>query len=85
MDKNIYIDFMYVHKDYQRQGIAETLLLAIEDKAGNAGTTTITSDISKTARPFFERKGYKVIKEQINIRQGIEIINYKMSKDIKTE
>lgn len=85
LDKNIYIDFMYVHKDYQRQGIAETLLLAIEDKAGNAGTSTITSDISKTARPFFERKGYKVIKEQINIRQGIEIINYKMSKDIKTE
>lgn len=27
-----YLDFMYVHKDCQRMGVAETLLKAIEQK-----------------------------------------------------
>ena len=78
-----YLDFMYVHKDCQRMGVAETLLKAIEQKALEMGCTVITSDVSKTARPFFERKGYTVLAEQVNQRQGVELINYKMKKDLK--
>ena len=78
-----YPDFMYVHKDCQRMGVAETLLKAIEQKALEMGCTVITSDVSKTARPFFERKGYTVLAEQVNQRQGVELINYKMKKDLK--
>lgn len=77
-----YLDFMYVHKDCQRMGVAETLLAAIEQKAVEMGTRAITSDISKTARPFFEKKGYEVVAEQVNRRQGLELINYKMSKQL---
>jgi putative acetyltransferase len=79
---NNYLDFMYVHKDYQRQGIAALLLTTLEATAKQAGTTTLTSDISKTARPFFEKNGYIVIAEQVNVRQGLEIINYKMKKNL---
>lgn len=78
-----YLDFMYVHKDCQRMGVAKTLLKAIEQKALEMGCTVITSDVSKTARPFFERKGYTVLAEQVNQRQGVELINYKMKKDLK--
>lgn len=77
-----YLDFMYVHKDYQRMSVAETLLTAIETKAVALGATVITSDVSKTARPFFERKGYTVLAEQVNHRQGLELVNYKMKKDL---
>lgn len=77
-----YLDFMYVHKNYQRQGIAETLLSALEARAMQQGATAITSDISKTARPFFEKKGYEVITEQQNIRGDIVLINYKMRKEL---
>lgn len=75
-----YLDFMYVHKDCQRMGIAETLLGAIEKKALEMGATIITSDVSKTARPFFEKKGYEVLAEQVNHRQGLELVNFKMKK-----
>ncbi|MCO6147134.1 GNAT family N-acetyltransferase [Flavobacterium sp. NRK1] len=77
-----YLDFMYVHKNYQRQGIAQLLLNAIEDEAKKLNTKIITSDISKTARPFFEKKGYKVIKEQENIRGNVMLVNYKMMKEL---
>jgi putative acetyltransferase len=77
-----YLDFMYVHKDYQRQGIAEILLNALEAEAIRRNTKEITSDISKTARPFFEKKGYLVVKEQENPRGDIILINYKMKKEL---
>ena len=75
-----YLDFMYVHKDFQRRGIADLLLTTIENEAVKQGASEITSDVSKTARPFFERKGYIVLKEQENLRDGIILVNYKMNK-----
>lgn len=77
-----YLDFMYVHKDHQRQGIAETLLNALEAEAMQQGSAVVTSDISKTARPFFEKKRYEVITEQKNVRGDIVLINYKMRKEL---
>jgi putative acetyltransferase len=77
-----YLDFMYVHKEYQRQGIADALLSALEAEAIRQKTTVITSDISKTARPFFEKKGYVVVVEQQNPRGDVVLINYKMKKEL---
>lgn len=77
---NNYIDLLFVHKDYQRQGIADKLYVEIEKEAIKQKGTFLSADVSKTARPFFEKKGFITIKEQTNIRQGVEIINYKMTK-----
>lgn len=80
---NNYIDFFYVHKDFQRQGIAEQLLARIENLAIEHNTPVISSDISITARPFFEKKGYRVLKRQENQRGNLILINYKMEKNLK--
>ncbi|MCP2026979.1 putative acetyltransferase [Flavobacterium sp. HSC-32F16] len=77
-----YIDFFYIHKDFQRQGIADKLLKALELEAVNQHSKIISSDISITARPFFEKKGFIAKKEQKNIRLCIELINYKMEKEL---
>ena len=77
---NDYIDLLFVHKDYQRQGIADKLYVEIEKEAIKQKATFLSADVSKTARPFFEKKGFLTLKEQTNIRQGVEIINYKMTK-----
>ena len=77
-----YIDFFYIHKDFQRQGIADKLLTELELEAKNHNSKIITSDISITAKPFFEKKGYIVKAEQKNIRLGVELINYKMEKHL---
>lgn len=77
-----YIDVLYVHKDFQRQGIAQQLYNALETEATTHKNTILTADVSKTAKPFFEANGFKVIAEQIQIRTEVEIPNYNMRKDL---
>jgi putative acetyltransferase len=77
-----YLDLLYVHKDYQRQGIANKLYAEIEKTAIKKKAKVLRSDVSKTATPFFEKQGFKAIETQVNIRQGVAIINYKMVKPL---
>lgn len=78
-----YIDLFYVHKDHLRQGIARKLFAEIEKSAKQQGHIELMSDVSKTARPFFERMGFIVKTEQIVEIKGVEMTNYKMSKAIE--
>lgn len=82
LDKGNYIDFLFVHKDYQRKGIANRLYKEIENEARRQQKTILTSDVSKTARPFFEKNEFKVVREQIVDKKGVKLINYKMAKTI---
>ncbi|WP_343588349.1 GNAT family N-acetyltransferase [Flavobacterium sp.] len=77
-----YIDFFYINKDFQRQGIADKILNELEMEAKKHNSTIITSDISITAKPFFEKEGFVVKAEQKNIRLGVELINFKMEKEL---
>ncbi|KAF2334287.1 GNAT family N-acetyltransferase [Flavobacterium daemonense] len=77
-----YIDFFFIHKDFQRQGIANKIFAELELEAKKHHSKIITSDVSITAKPFFEKKGFVVKAEQKNIVQDVEIINYKMEKEL---
>ncbi len=77
IDHTGYLDHLYIHADYQRKGIATEICNQLEQAVlGN-----ITTHASITARPFFEKRGYKVIKEQQVERQGIFLTNYVMIKE----
>lgn len=81
LQDNDYLDFLYVHKDFQRQGIADKLYNEIEIEAIKRGTTILNSNVSITAKAFFEKKGFITKFEQKNIIKGIEIINFRMIKN----
>lgn len=72
-----YLDRLYVHKDYQRKKIATTLCDRLEK---GVEVSRITTHASITARPFFEKRGYVVVKEQQVERKGILLTNYVMEK-----
>lgn len=76
IDRTGYLDRLYVHKFYQRQGIAS----AICDKLESSCECNITTHASITARPFFENRGYRIEKEQYVERHGIFLKNYIMVK-----
>lgn len=82
LEHNDYVDFLYVHKDYQRQGIADRLYSEIEKEAIRRKSTVLNSDVSETARGFFEKKGFKTITPQTRILQDVALINYKMTKTL---
>ncbi len=71
-------DRLYVHKDYQNRGIATALCDELEQKVAG---DNITVHASITAKPFFLSRGYRVVKEQQVIRQGISLTNFVMEKD----
>lgn len=72
-----YLDRLYVHKDHQHQGIATFLCDRLE-QAVAAERLTVAASI--TARPFFEKRGYRVLQEQQVERHGIILTNYRMEK-----
>ncbi len=80
IDKTGYLDRLYIHKDYQRKGIAAALCDRLE-QANNI--TKIITHASITAKGFFEKRGYSVINQQQVKREGIILINYVMEKNIK--
>lgn len=76
IDKTGYLDRLYVHANYQGKGIAS----AVCDRFEQAVQGNIVTHASITARPFFEKRGYKVIKEQQVERHGIFLTNFVMEK-----
>ena len=47
-----YFDRLYVHKDFQRKGIASTLIKKIEEQAMIAGIQEVHTEVSITAKPL---------------------------------
>ncbi len=77
MDETGYLDRLYVHKDYQRRGVAAAICDALEQRTKAAEFTT---HASITARPFFEKRGYTVAREQQVERRGVWLTNFVMKK-----
>lgn len=72
-----YLDRLYVHKDYQRRGVASALCDRLEAAAEGGRVYT---HASITARPFFEKRGYCVQKQQQVERRGELLTNFVMEK-----
>ena len=77
IDKDGYLDRLYVHADYQRKGIATAICKQLEQ----AVEGKITTHASITAKPFFEKRGYRVVRKQEVERWGIFLTNFVMEKD----
>ena len=77
MDETGYLDRLYVHKDYQGQGIASAICDELERFA--AGKTFATH-ASITAKLFFQHRGYHVVRKQEVIRHGVALTNFVMEK-----
>ena len=77
-----YLHSMFVHKDFQGKGIAIMLLNEIEQYAITNGIMRITSEVSLTARPFFEKRGYIVEEEQKSKANQLSLTNFWMAKQM---
>lgn len=80
--KDNYLDMLFVHKDYQRLGIAKQLYYNIEQKMLEEGHRVLTVHASKTALPFFEAVGCIVVMEKTWPLKNVMITNYIMEKEI---
>lgn len=72
---------LFVHKDFCHQGIATSLYKYLEAYARERGAKRLTSEVSITAKPFFEKQGFQVDEEQKRKANQMRLTNYKMSKN----
>lgn len=77
MDGSGYLDRLYVHRDFQRRGVATTLCDTLE---AATAAETFTTHASRTARPFFECRGWRVIRERTVFRRSVALNNFVMEK-----
>lgn len=77
IDPTGYLDRLYVHRDFQRQGIASALCDALE---AAVPARPVVTHASLTARPFFEARGYRVVRRQEVMRAGVLLANFVMEK-----
>lgn len=82
IDSTGYLDRLYVHKNHQGKKVASNLINALENYIFKKGVKSIITDVSITAKPFFEKKGYEVIKEQQVELRGQLFTNFKMCKNL---
>lgn len=73
IDQTGYLDRLYVHKDYQGKGVASALCDKLER---HFPVERLVTHASITALPFFQKRGYRVVKEQKVERKGILLTNY---------
>lgn len=76
MDDGGYLDRLYVRADHQGRGVGSVLCDLLERAAGGR----VVTHASITARPFFERRGYRILREQQVERRGVLLTNFVMEK-----
>jgi len=78
-----YIDSLYVHAEAQNCGAATALLAALEEHARASHVARLHSEVSLTARPFFEKRGFSVLTPQVVTVDGIQYDNFRMEKRLR--
>ena len=82
-EPNGHIDCFYCHYEWVGKGVGSALLNAINEKALEFGVDKIFAEVSITAKPFFEKNEFKVIRKQEVEREGLKLVNFQMEKRIE--
>ena len=79
------IDHFFCHHENQRQGIGTALMLHILHQGREKNIKCYFSQVSITAKPFFEHFGFKVVKEQLLDVGEQKLTSFYMQKPAQTE
>ncbi len=72
------IEHFFCHDKYQRKGIGRSMMEHVIKIGQLKGIFRLYSEVSITARPFYEKFGFKVVKEKIVAVHGQKLCNFVM-------
>ena len=78
------VGLAYIHRAFQRRGVASKLYEAVENEAHSNGIKHLHVEASHAAKPLFERLGYDVTDCNRVERRGMELTNWKMKKALRS-
>ena len=76
------VDHFFCHHEYQGQGVGRALMTHVIKQAEAKGLNRIFSEVSITARPFYEHMGFTVVNEQQIEVRGATLTNYVMERHL---
>ena len=74
------IDHFFCHDKYQGKGIGRVLMTHVLSIGEKRNLKRFYSEVSITARPFYEHFGFSVVKEQVMEVRGQKLRNFVMEK-----
>lgn len=79
-EPNGHIDCFYCHHEWIRKGVGSALMKEVLQRAQNNYIHLIFSEVSITAKPFFEKWEFKIRAQQTIVRKGVELTNFRMER-----
>ena len=79
-----HIDMLFTLPQFARQGLATRLFLNAEVELLKAAISTVFTEASLAARPFFERQGFQVDAEEYSECRGHKLRRFRMSKKVSS-
>jgi putative acetyltransferase len=76
-----YIDHFFVSAAVARTGVGTMLMNHLQSVASAKGIPTLTSDVSRTAQPFFAKFGFVVVEQRTPAIRGVVVPNAFMRSD----
>jgi len=76
------LDMLYVEPSAGRRGVATALFEEILRLAQACGAEVLDTEASITARPFFERHGFVVVRHQTPTVRGVAMTNFRMRRPL---
>lgn len=77
------IDHFFCHHEYQGQGVGKALMNHVFSVAQQRGVKRFYSEVSITARPFYENFGFNVVQQQEMEVRGQKLTNFVMEKMVE--
>jgi len=74
------IDHFFCHHEYQRRGVGRALMTHVLKLGASRGVDRFHSEVSITARPFYERFGFHVVGEKSETGDGQTLTYHLMEK-----
>lgn len=78
-----HIDCTYTHPEFQRRGVASALYEHLLAEAKIRNIERLYVEASSIAKPFFEHRGFSVIRKNELLQNGVRMINFKMEKHLR--
>jgi putative acetyltransferase len=84
LEEDGHLDMFYCRKDAVGRGVGSLLYAAVEERARGLCVGRIFTEASITARPFFGRKGFALLRRNVVTRNGVQVTNFSMEKVLGT-
>ena len=85
LDPDGHVDCTYVDPAHSGVGVMSEIMFEVKRAAIEMKLPKLFAEVSKTARPFFERHGFVWVRDNLVSLQGVSLENFIMECDLKAE